>query len=136
FFEEFSEGKDPKGFDSGLGFFFSENPKYASFFTNKDIAEFDDLSEVKPSEQGRIIPAYIKVENPFKFDSLQAVMHFMDNPGYKLNGVESGYRDAKSLSVAIEDAGYDGILIDDNFGDTWITFYSEQIKSVFNQGTF
>jgi hypothetical protein len=109
-------------------FFFAKSPEIARTYTNS-------------TEQGaNIKPAYISLKNPLIVDANGARY---DAGRYDGNNISGGLtQDAIGKAF---DGGYDGVIIknvrDDVSGggdptDVFISFKREQIKSVFNKGTW
>jgi N12 class adenine-specific DNA methylase/antitoxin (DNA-binding transcriptional repressor) of toxin-antitoxin stability system len=137
---------------SRLGFWFTTSPEVASLFT-----EQVDESVWPPKMQQRaganVMPVYLAITNPY----VMSVAKFRE-----INGRPFGEEFERDQPLAFEktrqwiDAnkasllakGYDGIKVEgdpkyaESLGgeeyaaDAWVAFQPEQIKSVFNRGTF
>jgi len=80
----------------------------------------------KRTVQERDMPMYLALQNPLRlsFDELW--------------NLSSDYLDGETLRETLKKEGYDGLEVDDSeFGGvSYVAFGPEQIKSVFNRGTF
>ena len=114
--------------------FFSDDPTIAS--------EYAGDRPFRGAEGGpNIIPAHVKIENPFIITK--------DADGRKLAAIadieyNSDYFNMLDNAGVVRDAlskeGYDGVVFPDTTGttehDSYAVFSPTQIKSVYNQGTF
>jgi len=108
-------GRVTGGADARLGFFFAENPNAAAQFT-----------WVNGNQSGQLMPVYLQMQRPFISD------HLLDGA--------SGTQAARILRAA-RDAGHDGVVFKrsdmlGHLGETYVVFEPNQIKSVFNVGSF
>lgn len=98
-----------------FGHFFSGQPDIASQYA----------SEVTDKKEGaNVIPVYLSLKDPY-------VLAGVDHWDYM-----SDTNKARRLKEHLEEKGYDGIVIRSGAGDEYVAFKPEQIKSVFNRGTF
>lgn len=99
------------------GFFFSQLPALAEAYT-KDISG--------DPQKGRIVPVYLKAENPLVADFAGAGFD-PDRIGYYIRQAKRGGHDSLILRN-IRDEG----IVDNQ----WVVFDNKQIKSVFNRGAW
>ena len=105
---------------SPLGFWFSDNPKIASSYAGMPSGPFGEQKV-----GGSVIPVFVSVKNPLRinYDDLLD----MDRAG------------AVALRNRAAQGGHDGLQIGRYGGAEgydFVAFEPEQIKSVFNRGTF
>lgn len=110
------------GGDNGLGFFFTSNPgcsmdsgpwSGASGFAGT----LDRDGETFAPFGANVLCVYLRICSPYR----------MTHGEYLRAGAKRDLRDR------LQALGFDGIVVED---DTFIVFEPEQIKSVFNRGTF
>lgn len=112
-FESFDDSKLQQNFGSkvGRGIFFTESLKYAEGYGKN------------------IIRAYLKVENPYIFDSYHKLYHYTENPGNKITSRLQSYEYfTKDMSEKLKYLGHDGTVYE--FQDIMAeisVFSSEQI---------
>jgi hypothetical protein len=98
----------------GWGFYFSDNPD----------------SSHAAGEGGRIIPVYLRVENPYVVPA--GVIEF-EYEGYEGNWQER----ARAWTADAKRQGYDGVVWRRPDGiNWWVAFEPNQAKSIFNSGEF
>lgn len=103
----------------GRGFYFTAEPTAA-----------DAYSSDEDGQMGQVIPVYLNLRNPKIVRSSDQIAVSAD---------ESAKRRAKWM-----EEGFDGVIVKNDFGETWaekefwevVAFRPEQIKSVYNRGTF
>lgn len=95
----------------------------AGFFGNKDIARHFTSS----SKNSATYPVYLSLQNPFVIDAKG-----------ELAGIIQFGETGKDFRDAIRSKKYDGVIIKNtkDEGDIYVALRPEQIKSVFNTGTF
>jgi hypothetical protein len=118
-----------------MGSFFSSNPSIAASFAGE---KFEGWPVKQTFEKGaNLLPVYLSIKNPIEITAKEFLQRFV-------RGTESSsnFRDAAKA------AGFDGVLIKgdknlaesfggDEYGaDTYVAFEPNQIKSVFNKGTW
>lgn len=105
---------------TAIGDWFTDDPEVADFFTNK-------------GENPHVYPVYLAIKKPLTVDSYDEL--------------ENMYQDAAADSVQgwreeLIGEGYDGIIVERSTTDTgsvrtdYVPFNAEQVKSVFNRGTW
>lgn len=112
---DFNVFEDGKSWHSGVGHYFTPDPKYAAQYTNR--AE-DGGSELQPG--GNVMPVYLKIERPYVISPKNrgSSMHFTPEQ-----------RDALIAQ------GYDGVI--NERAKEYVVFRPEQIKSALgNQGSY
>lgn len=116
-FNAFDKGKIGSNYGADKeGFFFTSNPKEAEWAAN------DAVNNLGGAEQ--IYPTYLNIEKPFEINGVSMSSSFVDN------NKEALLREARA-------GGFDGIIVTDKNGQkTYIAFEPEQIKSVYNRGTW
>lgn len=119
----------------GPGFYFTEDPKEASAYSSRVSNPFG--GELTKNPNPAVYPVYLRITNPFYADSF--FMRLRSSGTYKDPRLAFGYDflgDAlsgnKEATKRLRDLGYDGIKA----GNYWIVFSPNQIKSVYNKGTF
>ncbi len=101
---------------------------------------------------GGVYPSYLSMKNPLDLthfgdggvDGLRLRDYLRDKLGIDLSGIEFKpssvpvYNHVKhdALKWRLEDHGYDGLVIKESGSTAYLAFQPEQIKSVFNRGTF
>lgn len=111
-FDEFDiQASTNIGKQEGEGFYFTARKGLANKFAE--------------GEGGNIRPVYLNIKKPFDITSekadkkLKAIIHSKEyTPQQK--------------TQSVKDAGYDGIVMRHEDGDTWVAFDKEQIKPVFS----
>jgi hypothetical protein len=123
-------------------YWFSTNPKVASGYAMDPTRKGESL--------GAVYPAKLSLQNPLVIDAKNNNWNniTINNDKLKLKGFESGKQKASTDYIAYiaRQNGYDGLIIKnakDNpvgvsgeISDVYTAFKPEQIKSVFNKGTF
>lgn len=113
------------------------------FFT--DSEEMGD----KYADGGKVMPVYLSMQNPLIIEPNTVLKMFGENldigdPFNFLTQMDTRQSE-QELKEALKKQGYDGIIlrstsVDTSFGegihDVYIAFNPEQIKSVYNRGTF
>lgn len=110
----------------GRGFYFTPQQELAAMYS-RDWQKFKQV----PNENGRVMPVYLSVQNPYIIKSKDA--HNM------LSKFES-----ESFTRKLQEQGYDGVFVEmDDLVKSYdgelqeiIVFEPTQIKSVYNRGTF
>lgn len=110
----------------GKGFYFTPQQELATMYS-RDWQKFKQV----PNENGRVMPVYLSVQNPYIIKSKDA--HNM------LSKFES-----ESFTRKLQEQGYDGVFVEmDDLVKSYdgelqeiIVFEPTQIKSVYNRGTF
>lgn len=110
----------------GKGFYFTPQQELAAMYS-RDWQKFKQV----PNENGRVMPVYLSVQNPYIIKSTDA--HNM------LSKFES-----ESFTRKLQEQGYDGVFVEmDDLVKSYdgelqeiIVFEPTQIKSVYNRGTF
>jgi hypothetical protein len=127
--DQFMQGK-PNKKDAGWlgdGFYFTDNPELASTY-----AEY-----LKSGPEGaNVIPVYLSIKNPYEAT--------IKDKEYLMMADRRGDKNAlKEFTDNLIKQGYDGVVLDykKQMGVTepvkeYVAFKPEQIKSVFNEGTF
>lgn len=151
-FEAFSPSKVGTGGDSGFlgsGFYFGNNSYIARSY-----------SMMRAGGNERVIDAYLSLQNPFMWgakglgvrgfvqegDRLPNAIH---DEVVKRTGIDRPVRGddvalaekqaSRAVREVLEEMGYDGVIAADDFSDRpieFVAFRPEQIKSVFNRGTW
>jgi hypothetical protein len=101
---------------------------------------------------GGVYPSYLSMKKPLDLthfgdggvDGLRLRDYLRDKLGIDLSGIEFKpssvpvYNHVKhdALKWRLEDHGYDGLVIKESGSTAYLAFQPEQIKSVFNRGTF
>jgi hypothetical protein len=123
-------------------YWFSTNPKVASGYAMDPTRKGESL--------GAVYPAKLSLQNPLVIDAKNNNWDniTINNDKLKLKGFEAGKQKASTDYIAYiaRQNGYDGLIIKnakDNpvgvsgeISDVYTAFKPEQIKSVFNKGTF
>ena len=110
----------------GKGFYFTPQQELAAMYS-RDWQKFKQV----PNENGRVMPVYLSVQNPYIIKSKDA--HNM------LSKFES-----ESFTRKLQEQGYDGVFVEmDDLVKSYdgelqeiIVFEPTQIKSIYNRGTF
>lgn len=110
----------------GKGFYFTPQQELAAMYS-RDWQKFKQV----PNENGRVMPVYLSVQNPYIIKSKDA--HNM------LSKFES-----ESFTRKLQEQGHDGVFVEmDDLVKSYdgelqeiIVFEPTQIKSVYNRGTF
>lgn len=136
---------------SDFGSWFAVDPSTAAEYTHKGQHDYEDAAE-------KIVPVYLSVENPFyipedaDLSETISVSDFVNSinerngvrftakmlglkPDYEGNGFEHSSFNERFIEV-LKERGHDGIFAYEGGSPTWNVFTSEQVKSVFNSGTF
>lgn len=153
FGEPFNEF-DPRGSFGGWN--------HVGTWFSSEIEHAERLAWNIDNSSGQVIPAYLKIENPFSpvgdsdeqwADLVEAMKHSLDQYNYgkpESEWIDQYYRGAKEQSIAgkvfsdfLKNEGYDGIILTDWLGDgepkqdVYVALDSNQIKSVIgNTGAF
>lgn len=117
----------------GRGFYFTSEPDIADFYSGGTYGEVGSST----------MPVYLKLQNPLEFDvtgqgeKRGAVARAL---GVDVAGLDATDL-AQTLTRALRDAGYDGVIYTERFGSgsrvEYLTLSPEQIKSATgNRGTF
>lgn len=123
-------------------FWFSSNPKVASGYAMDPTKKGESL--------GAVYPAKLSLQNPLVIDAKNNNWDniTINNDALKLKGLEAGKQKASTDYIAYiaRQNGYDGLIIKnakDNpvgvsgeISDVYTAFNPEQIKSIFNKGSF
>jgi hypothetical protein len=137
------------------------NPELGFHFGSISQAEFfaGYGSENVGGSLGCVMPVYLRIENPLRlFDifergrrSAENVARWLRRDGVidqrtcaRIFAARSARAACLRMAMAIEALGYDGIVYGNEWEggsetineDAYVAFRSEQIKSVFNRGTF
>ena len=123
-------------------YWFSTNPKVASGYAMDPTRKGESL--------GAVYPAKLSLQNPLVIDAKNNNWDniTINNDALKLKGFEAGKQKASTDYIAYiaRQNGYDGLIIknakDNPVGvsgevsDVYTAFKPEQIKSIFNRGTY
>jgi hypothetical protein len=123
-------------------YWFSTNPKVASGYAMDPTRKGESL--------GAVYPAKLSLQNPLVIDAKNNNWDniTINNDALKLKGFEAGKQKASTDYIAYiaRQNGYDGLIIKnakDNpvgvsgeISDVYTAFKPEQIKSIFNRGTY
>jgi len=123
-------------------YWFSNNPKVASGYAMDPTRKGQSL--------GAVYPAKLSLQNPLVIDAKNNNWNniTINNDALKLKGFEAGKQKASTDYIAYiaRQNGYDGLIIknakDNPVGvsgevsDVYTAFKPEQIKSIFNRGTY
>ena len=137
------------------------NPELGFHFGSLSQAEFfaGVGSKNRGAALGCIMPVYLRIENPLRvFDvfergrgSAENIAHWLCRDGVvddhlrsRIYRAKSGREACHRVTEAIEAVGYDGLIYPNEWEggsatsneDSYVAFRPEQIKSVFNRGTF
>ena len=137
------------------------NPELGFHFGTLSQAEFfaGVGSENRKMTLGFIMPVYLRIENPLRiYDvfergrrSAENVAHWLYRDGVfdirvreRIYCARSAHEACHRVTEAIEAVGYDGLIYPNEWAggsatsneDSYVAFRPEQIKSVFNRGTF
>lgn len=112
--EQYNTKPDARGVSapqSVLGAWFTDSPKRASGYAYK--------------EGGNVRPVEIDIKNPYTLTRLEAADINIKgrNPDAYL-----------ALRHRLEKEGYDGVIVEESGGKSYVAFYPEQIKSIFERG--
>lgn len=144
-FSAFDEEAYFTPYRGGLIAFFSTSPKFASNYATT-ITASDGETKINPN--ARIIPAYLRIKNPFDFrdklDADVAIDTFLESYGPPQGFTDKTFRRAvlsgnwdalenEEFIQNLEDRGHDGIVIRENKAINYGIFRSNQAKSVFNE---
>lgn len=110
----------------GKGFYFTPQQELAAMYS-RDWQKFKQV----PNENGRVIPVYLSVQNPYIIKSKDA------------HNILSKF-ESESFTRKLQEQGYDGVFVEmDDLVKSYdgelqeiIVFEPTQIKSVYNRGTF
>ena len=110
----------------GKGFYFTPQQELAAMYS-RDWQKFKQV----PNENGRIMPVYLSVQNPYIIKSKNA------------HNILSKF-ESESFTRKLQEQGYDGVFVEmDDLVKSYdgelqeiIVFEPTQIKSVYNRGTF
>lgn len=100
----------------------------AWFGSEADVA---NLFAEKKGSGASVYPVYLSLQKPYVFDDYREFNRFVE-----------GRKSAAAVRRELQKEGYDGVIIRDSITDTgtkrddYVAFKPEQIKSVFNTGTF
>lgn len=127
-FQFFEYGKIGSRFPVSRGFYFTSRPSRASAYAT-GIAGHLDPSRTLPG--ANMVPVYLSLQNPL----------IVDLPAEMVTGEDLVDAKGGAFVEEAKDAGHDGVIIKRQRGDGYeedfaIAFHPEQIKSVFNRGTF
>lgn len=114
-FTSFNLNKVGSNTDSGyLGqgfYFFGNNKTYASQYAGIN---------------GRVLSVFLNIRNPY-FISEEEVNTLVENDDIAIS---------KQFTLDLIEEGYDGVFYNGDLNEEWCAFYPNQIKSVFNNGSF
>lgn len=110
----------------GKGFYFTPQQELAAMYS-RDWQKFKQV----PNENGRVMPVYLSVQNPYIIKSKDA------------HNILSKF-ESESFTRKLQEQGYDGVFVEmDDLVKSYdgelqeiIVFEPTQIKSVYNRGTF
>ena len=110
----------------GKGFYFTPQQELAEMYS-RDWQKFKQV----PNENGRVMPVYLSVQNPYIIKSKDA------------HNILSKF-ESESFTRKLQEQGYDGVFVEmDDLVKSYdgelqeiIVFEPTQIKSVYNRGTF
>lgn len=125
-----SKDKDFTGFNVGKhGAWFTKKPDEASMYALENDSmgyKMNGWNYEKTNTASRVIPAYIRAENPYRGELPENVLG------------QSNYKAAQSKWFEqLRKEGYDSWMPDSAKGDLLVVLQEpQQIKSIFNQGTF
>ena len=128
--------KDFDTFEPGKrgAIFLSADPEFASMYAE--------------GEDGKVLPVFVKAENPFDYENPEHVRRVMELSRFPTNvdrqnvqdNIELGnwnFIEDRSVQKAIKDAGFDGFYIKEMGVKNLAVYQSTQLKSATgNQGTF
>lgn len=110
------------------GFFFIDNEKMAKDYST---SEFDS------SKKGYVMPVYISSKNPLIINAEYARKNGLGSSVFEREDSISFWDNYQDFILEQVDEGKnDGVIIDDGFSKTVVVFEPNQIKSVYNRGTF
>jgi hypothetical protein len=123
-----SKDKDFAAFNIGKrGAWFTTDPKEASAYASDNDSQnfiFRNGEYVATNTAARVIPAYVKIENPYTMT---------EQDRQRLN-VENYAKAQAAFFDELRARGHDGVKVD---GTTWVVLGSPtQIKSTMNRGTY
>lgn len=95
----------------------------AGFYFTKDPGDASMYAKAWGTTGSNVQPVYLRIDNPADAETLRTVQ--------RETGL-SRYRDVAAFKQELIKRGYDGIIT----GSEYVAFKPEQIKSVFNRGTF
>lgn len=112
-------------------FFFSKNPRFAQEFATRNLSKFEGKGQKPSVEAGRMIPAFLSVQNPFDYDNAEHVSRILKDPDVRYlvdrgsvfpamlrNGdwitLERG-----AIQNAIRKAGFDGFFVKERLDRTY-----------------
>ena len=135
----------------GAGSYFTDNPEYASSVAESSSLLGRAYGDAEGNRGQQVYKAYLSIKNPFIFydDRKTDRKNLLELNGWsedERNLIKSqygtGFRfgDAipgKRLTEVLESNGYDGSVLKYGSGfDEAVAFHPNQIKSVWNKGTF
>ena len=130
-FDSFDDKKKGSSTDSGM--------RGRGFYFSTDIRDSKSYGDI-------IMELYLKIENPFdllSFNSIEEISEFLEidssilsergkGKEYPFHSIKVSDSFSGVFSGAVREKGFDGII----HGREYITFNSNQMKSVENDGTF
>lgn len=125
-FNEFDINKSGESSDTGMwgkGFYFSDNPDYASHYAKKG--------------KGNVKPVYISIKNPYII-KLKSDIPKIDVPNETIEDMKNADKNYSRLFTEyMVKKGYDGVIVKLDNDKEIIAFSPNQIKSATgNKGTF
>lgn len=120
--KEFDTNPEQRGISapqSVLGVWFTDNPERASSYAY----DFKKMT----SEGGNIIPAYLDIKNPYTLtrdESAELNTRGRDSDAYL------------ELRKRLESEGYDGVIVEESNGRSYVAFHPEQIHSAIQSDAF
>lgn len=129
-FDAFSKSADPKHIDLP-GFFFTPDASVADGFSESASRKpfRDDSGYIAGFEGAAVVPVYLSIQNPAEI-----------NLSDRETGRMTRSSDVQAMLEQAQSDGHDGAVIrgwSDGSGEVqWVAFQPNQIKSVFNRGTW
>lgn len=130
-------GKDFEAFQENRRgvHFLTPSPKFANKYAGEEYS-------VAVGESPNVIPAYVKSVNPFDFENKSHVNTIAIKAGLTPNAIKEVKKglwsriEDRTIMDAIKKSGFDGVYVKEEGVKNLGVFAPEQIKSVFNRGTF
>ncbi len=130
-------GKDFEAFQENRRgvHFLSPSPEFANKYAGGEYS-------VAVGESPNVIPAYVKAVNPFDFENKKHVNAIAVKAGLTPNAIKEVKQglwsriEDRTIMDAIKKLGFDGVYVKEEGVKNLGVFAPEQIKSVFNRGTF
>ena len=130
-------GKDFEAFQENKRgvHFLSPSPQFANKYAGNEYS-------VAVGESPNVIPAYVKATNPFDFENKKHVNAVAVKAGLTPNAIKEVKQglwsriEDRTIMDAIKKLGFDGVYVKEDGVKNLGVFAPEQIKSIFNRGTF